>query len=108
MNNLKKELDQYGRCLLEEECPLSDAELNRAIRHATWQEPTAAPAPPSVAKTHNSWPWIATAACLAALLIPLARTDSTARKQPRPGMTFICNNGCQSQEILARIDKIIK
>lgn len=118
MDNLKKELNRYGEHLRQERCPLTDAELSRAIRHATWQEPAAEPTPdladpagvpiPLAAKLRHKWPWVAAAACLAALLIPLARTDSPARKHPQNGMTFVCNNGCQSQEILTRLDNIIK
>ena len=115
MDNIKKELNRYGEHLRQERCPLSDADLNHAIRHATWQEPAepalAAPASvpsPSAIRIRRPWPWIAVAACLAALLIPLARTDSPAQKHPQNGMTFICNNGCQSQEILTRLDNIIK
>ena len=40
MTNFKKEFKQYGERLREEKCPLSDAELDGAIRHAIWQEPT--------------------------------------------------------------------
>lgn len=112
MDRFKKETVRYGKRLREEKCPMGDAELNRAIRHAIWQGPadsdtfhaTATPA----AKRRSTWPWVAAAACLAALLIPLTRTAGTDRRELQNGMTFVCNNGCQRQEILTRLDNIIK
>ena len=51
MNNFRKELDRYGKQLRDEKCPLSDAMLDKAIRHATWQERGSKDAPHAIKAT---------------------------------------------------------
>lgn len=107
MNNFRKELDRYGKQLREEKCPLSDAMLDKAIRHAIWQERESKDAP-HIRKKQHRWPWLAAAACIVALLVPL--TISIIKRQSTPSgsdFTFACNIGCNSQDILARLDNII-
>lgn len=107
MNNFRKELDRYGKQLRDVKCPLSDAMLDKAVRHATWQEREYKESPQAI-KRHSKWPWVAAAACLA-VLVPMS--INIAKKQTLPVSTdiaFACNTGCNSQDILARLDNIIK
>lgn len=108
MNNFRKELDRYGKQLRDEKCPLSDAMLDKAVRYATWQERGSKDAPHVIKKRHQ-WTWLATAACFVALLVPL--TINILKRQSTPSssdFTFVCNIGCNSQDILARLDNIVK
>lgn len=108
MTNFKKEFKQYGEQLREEKCPLSDAELDRAIRHAIWQEPTATTNPRPMSTQHK-WRWVVAAACIAALLIPLTKSITNNQKETVGNdIVFVCNTECNSNAILSRLNNIVK
>ncbi len=108
MTNFKKEFKQYGELLREEKCPLPDAELDRVIRHAIWQEPTVI-INPRPEKTQHKWRWVVAAACIAALLIPLTENiPNNQTKTVGSDIVYVCNTGCSSNAILARLNNIVK
>lgn len=108
MTNFNKEFKQYREQLRGEKCPLSDAELDRAIRHAIWQEPTVRTNPRPM-NTQHKWRWVVAAACIAALLIPLTKSiTNNQTEKVESDIVFVCNNGCSSNAILARLNNIVK
>lgn len=107
MDDFKKQIEAYRQAVGGDKCPLSDSELDRAIRHATWQkrQPTPTATPRS---RDRRWAWAAAAACILAVAVPLTIKISTnANSTAEPSLIFTCNNGCDSRMVLARLDNII-
>ena len=108
MTNFKKEFKQYGEQLRKEKCPLSDAELDRAMRHAIWQDPIVITNPRPM-KMQHKWRWVVAAACIAALFIPLTKSITNNQTETVGNdIVFVCNTGCSSNAILARLNNIVK
>lgn len=108
MDDFKKQIEAYGQALRGDRCPLSDSELDRAIRHATWQKRL----PDATVLRHKrnpNWAWAAAAACVLAIVAPLTiRTTSSIGAKATPALIFTCNTSCDSHAVLARLDNIIK
>lgn len=107
MDDFKKQIEAYRQEIRGDRCPFSDQELDRAIRHATWQkrlpEPTA-----RQHKRNMKWAWAAAAACVLAVVVPVTmKVGSNADATATPEFIFSCNTGCDSQAVLARLDNIL-
>ena len=111
MDDFKNKLDEYGQTLRDDRCPLTVAELDKSIRHATWQAPTATGSEPTVRR--RWWPAVAAAACVALVLLPLGirsrdadgiRTVSVDGEQ----VFFACNNGCTPEGTVEIFKTLLK
>ena len=111
MNDFEKQMKRYGQSLGEERCPLTQAELDREVRRATWTTASNG-AKPSLTRRiapRTQWRYVAAAACLLAVLTPVAirllRTPSTASDKP---MVFACNRGCSEEGTVAMFHDFVK
>ncbi|MBO4589165.1 MAG: hypothetical protein J5711_09760 [Bacteroidales bacterium] len=108
MDDFKKQLEAYRQTIRGDRCPLSDQELYRAIRHATWQKRF----PNTTVIQHKKnikWAWVAAAACILVIIAPLTMNIGKNTCDPTPPtLIFTCNTGCDSHTVLARMDNILK
>ena len=96
----------------QQHCPLDNNTLNRAVRHATWND---APTPQPIS-THSqpttTWRWIA-AACLVAIILPvwlLSKNNNTPHIAHVNGETFYfeCNNHCSAASTIEHLNTLIQ
>jgi len=116
MDEFEKQMNNYGARLREDRCPLSQQELDRAVRHATWQ-PKNENLPiqkPLKTKTRSRIysPWTAAAAVLA-VLIPLSikhMSSDDIDKVSLNGQTalFACNRGCSLEGTIDMFNRLIQ
>lgn len=99
-----KDFDQQWQQLSgdmqSERCPMTDAELDREVRRVLWSDT------PQVASSERKvvggkWKaWVAAAACVAAVVVPLAIRGGVERDGIRTvnvdgeQIVFACNSGC--------------
>lgn len=113
MDKFKKQLDDYSARLRGDRCPLSQQELDKAVRHATWQPKQAATKPLRAERKRIYAPWAAAAACLLAVLIPLGLRPSEAdgiSEVSLDGQTalFVCNRGCSAERTIDMFNHLIR
>ena len=111
MNDFEQQMKRYGQSLGEERCPLTQAELDREVRRATWSTARTGTKPMPTRRTvhHATWCYAAAAACLLAVLTPMAimllRTPSATSDSP---LIFACNRGCSEESTVAMFNDFVK
>ena len=112
MRDFKQQLKEYGNEIKNTRYPYSDAELDKEIRSVIWNtrqnEST-------IASTKQRL-WPATAAIIAAIIIPTAlftirgsKTDViTSTVVDGEHIYFACNNGCTPEGTLQNLKAIIQ
>lgn len=99
------EFEQQWRALSDDlqsgRCPMTDAELDREVRRVVWSEEQPKPLFSGQRRKRNTWlMWIAAAACVAAVVVPLALRGGDADDGIRTvridgeQVLFACNTGC--------------
>lgn len=108
MDDFKEQIEAYRQTINSDRCPLTDQELYRAIRHATWLKRL----PERAAIQHKrsiKWTWVAAVACVLAIIVPLTmKINADASTPAAPTLVFSCNTGCDCATVLARLENIIK
>lgn len=114
MRDFDKQLERYGDELKSSRCPYSDAELDREIRSVVWNEKIILNEP-QARRPHTKWlwPYVAAAACIAAVLIPLnmlVRPNDSIASVDIEGehLYFACNNGCSPESTLETFKTMIR
>ncbi len=111
MSDFKQQMQRYGRSLGEQRCPLSEAELDRAVRHAVWNGRRSVKS--EKRKEVRVWKYVA-AACVAALLVPavllLSPTEGAVGTVSIDGqqVVFACNRGCGVEGTVDMLGNMVK
>lgn len=99
------DFDQQWRALSDDlqsgRCPMTDTELDREVRRVLWNNEPRVECKKCKVKSRRAWHvWIAAAACVAAVVLPLAlrsgADDDGIRTVKVDGeqVLFACNTGC--------------
>lgn len=111
MSDFKQQMQRYGRSLGEQRCPLSEAELDRAVRHAVWNGRRSVKS--EKRKDVRVWKYVA-AACMAALLVPAglllrpAEGDIGTVSIDGQQVVFACNRGCGVEGTVDMLGNMVK
>ena len=116
MRDFKQQLERYSQELRDTRCPYSEAELDREIRRALWDDRNEAPrSDSSPTKRHISIRWlsVAAAACLLAVLLPLGLQANNADgihtiNVDGQQVYFACNNGCSADATIETFKTMLR
>lgn len=116
MRDFKQQLERYGKELRDTRCPYSEAELDRKIRRAIWDDRRDATQHISAPiKRHIPIKWLpaAAAACLLAVLLPLGLQANNADDIHTVNVDgeqvyFACNNGCSADATIETFKTMLR
>lgn len=114
MKELEQKMAQYAKAIQDRRYPYGDDELDRSIRRAIWsREEKPSIQPPSKAKRGKWWQVAAAVAVTVTVTVTCLPTLRWGDEGDKAGRTkreivFACNNGCDLEGTLAKLNFIIE